>query len=221
MPITSDKIVIDPPSWSIALARVGVLVILSFYFFIIYAIARGLIPEFGTTTETVLKATLMTIAMSALVVWLAIMIEIPEMYFGHVLPRRRHRNNRCFSCGHKISEGASNRCAECGIEFDAVPDGYSISWKTLQRFLFVLVGALALGIGLGEWWTTSDEQRIERSVMPFTTPNFRVPPPPQLLKQQGLSMTFHRRWPASFSAIEWNEKSGFRPIPLFQLEREP
>lgn len=221
MPLAPDKIVIDPPGWSIALARVGVLAILSFYFFVIYAIARGLIPEFGATTATVLKAALMTLAMSALVVWLAILIEIPEMYFGHVLPRRRHRNRRCFSCGHNISEGASNRCAECGIEFDAVPESYSISWKTLQRFLVVLVGALALGIGLGEWWTTSDEQRIERSVMPFVTPNFRVPPPPQLLKKQGLSMIFHRRWPASFSAIEWNEKRGFTPIPLFQLERDP
>jgi ribosomal protein L37E len=217
--MSTSKSVIDPPGWSIAVTRVGVLAILSCYFFVIYAIARGLIPEFGATTSTVLKSALMTLAMSALVVWLAICIELPEMIFGHVLPRRRHQHARCHACGHAISEGASNRCAECGVEFDAVPDSYSLSWRTVRRFLIVLACALVLGIGMGEWWTTSDEQRMQRSVMPFVTPNFREPPPPQLLKEHGLSMSFHRRWPASFSVIEWNEEGGFKPIPLFQRER--
>lgn len=217
--MNSPETTIDPPWWSVVITRLTVLAILTGYFFVIYAIARGLIPEFGLTTLTVFKAALMTLAMSALVIWLAICIELPEMIFGHVLPRRRHQHDRCYACGHTISESASNRCAECGANSDDVPDSYFLSWRTIRQFIVVLLFAWILGVGLGEWWTTSDEQRMERSVMPFVTPNFREPPPPQLLKKHGLSMTFNRRWPASFSTIGWTEQDGFKPIHLFQRER--
>ena len=67
--MNSPETTIDPPWWSGVITRLTVLANFTGYFFVIYAIARGLIPEFGLTTLTVFKAALMTLAMSALVIW--------------------------------------------------------------------------------------------------------------------------------------------------------
>lgn len=214
----NPRTIIDPPRWSIALARLGVLAILAFYFFVIYCIARGLIPEFGASTQTVIKASLRTAVMGSLVIWLVLLIELPEKIYGHVLPMRRHARNRCHSCGHPFASKSSNCCTECGTQFDCVPEKYSLSWRTGRRFFAILLMAMAIGICIGEWSTTSDEIRMERAVMPFTTPNFNQPPTFQLQGNTNLVKQFRRRWPAGFCVVEWHESTGFMSFPLHYQE---
>ena len=208
-----------PPGWSVALARIGVLAILAAYFFVIYAIARGLIPTFGYSTPTILKASLMTAAMGSLVIWLVIGIEFPEMICSHVIPMRRHRQNRCHACGHPCAGEASTRCTECGTDLTKVPGSYAPSWQTARRFLVVLFLGLIVGICAGEWAMSSDEARMQQMVQSLTTPNFNQPPAAAPLGNTPPNMQFRRRWPANFSEVEWSPSTGFTPVPIFHQER--
>jgi len=208
-----------PPAWSVVLARLGVLAILAAYFFVVYGLARGLIPEFGTSFSTVFKASLMSAIMGALVVWLVIGIELPEMLCSHVIPARRSRQHRCHACGHPVATDTSSQCAECGADLEKVPGGYALSWRTVRRFTVVFVLGLILGICAGEFSMSADEERMRQVIRALTTPNFSQPP---LAPQQGKAFTrmqFQRRWPAVFSTVEWTRDTGFVPIPIFQQER--
>ena len=202
------------PLWAIATVRLGLILILGFYFFIIYTVSRGLIPEFGASFSVVLRCVLMTIAMSMLIVWLMLYVELPEMLFQHVLPQRRHRNGRCHGCTHPVSEGLSSSCQECGIRLASVPENYSIGWRAVRLFAVILIMAITLGASIGEFWMSNDEKHMERIVLNSTTPNFAYPQKTNL--NSPMIIEFTRRWPANFSKIEWSVK-GFEPYDIFSF----
>ena len=202
------------PLWAIFTVRIGLLVILSFYFFIIYTISRGLIPEFGPSFSVIFRSALMTIAMSMLIVWLMLYVELPEMLFQHVLPQRRHRQGCCHGCGHMTTEGTAKYCQECGIDSTCVPKNYSIGWRAVRRFTLLLACAIMMGAGTGEFWMSSDEQRMKRITLQRTTPNFAYPPGATAVNSSG-TIEFTRCWPATFSKIEWNYVKGFEPNDIF------
>ena len=52
-----------PPIWLVIIWRGLLITVLGFYFFLIYAIGRGLIPSFGSSPGVILKATFFTIGM--------------------------------------------------------------------------------------------------------------------------------------------------------------
>ncbi len=202
------------PLWAIAAVRIGLIATLGFYFFVIYTVSRGLIPEFGASLSVVIRCVLMTIAMSLLIVWLMLYVELPEMLFQHVFPQRRHRRGCCHGCGHPMSKGLSTSCQECGTDCTNVPENYSIGWRAVRCFAVILVLAITLGAGAGELWMSNDEHHMERIVLNSTTPNFAYPLNTKF--NSPMTIEFTRRWPANFSKIEWSAK-GFEPYDIFSF----
>ena len=199
-----------PPIWLVIIWRGLLITVLGFYFFLIYAIGRGLIPSFGGSPGVILKATFFTIGMGGFAIWLALYTEVPEMIFSHLLPRLRSKKDRCQSCNHPLWGNESKSCNECGYPSDRAPIPYTLSWRSMRSFGILFTIGIMLGLLAGEIWTRLDEERIRQAihspVIPNTTP----------LEE---NRSFQRQWPADFSKITWNKAEGFECVPVFRAKK--
>ncbi|MCH2160946.1 MAG: hypothetical protein MK085_03640 [Phycisphaerales bacterium] len=202
------------PFWAILMGRSLLWLVLAGYFSVIYMIARGLIPSFGISPGVMAKTALMTTLMGGFVVWLVLYVELPEMVFGHALPRWRARKKRCHACNHPADRTPSPICHECGAHHADVPPPYVISWKTVHRFGLIFIASLLTGVLVGETWISRDEARI-RTLVPQSAP---LPILQSSQIEPGAPefpvLYFHRIWPASFSEISWTSAEGFRCTPV-------
>lgn len=180
---------IVPTGWRL-LHRALLAASLAFYFFLVYACMRGVLAEFGSAPGTVARAAAATAAMAAFVVWLAPLADLPEIFFGHLLPRRRLDRSACPSCGHPTAIGGGPPCPECGRRPFA-PRPWQPGAATIRRFALILAGSITLGVAAGEWWTHSDEVRFRRESDARSEPFLRP-----------------RAWPAEFATLRYDPNAG-------------
>lgn len=199
-----------PPIWLVIAWRGFLILVLGFYFFLVYAIGRGLIPSFGGSPGVIFKAAFFTIGMGGFSIWLVLYTEVPEMIFSHILPQIRSRKQRCQSCNHPLSRHASNQCSECGYPSDQKPIPYALSWRSVRSFAILFTVAIILGLLAGETWTQLDEERIRQAIHSPLNPNL-------LTLEENRS--FQRLWPADFSKISWNQTRGFECEPIFRAKK--
>lgn len=178
-----------PAGWRI-LHRSLLVAVLGFYFFLVYACMRGVLAEFGSAPGTVARTAAATVAMAAFVVWLAPLADLPEILFGHLLPRRRLERSACPSCGHPSAKGGGPPCPECGrMPFEPLP--WQPGAATARRFAIILAGAITVGVAAGEWWTLADEARFRRESA-MRSDSFLRP----------------RAWPAEFATLRYDPAKG-------------
>ena len=200
--------------------------ILGGYFFVVYAIARGLLAEFGVSPGVVARATLPTLMMGGFVIWMVLFTEVPEMICGHVIPRRRAARDRCHACNHRTDGADSPICQECGARREGLPAPYAVTWKTVRRFGVILVVGLVGGVLVGELWITSDENRMRASVAHATPGGLHQQTQVHPQSDVTTILTFTRRWPADFSDVTWSARDGFqtvqtlRPLKFRDIEHE-
>jgi hypothetical protein len=207
------------PPWVVGCWRAFIVLLIAFYVYAVYIIARSIMPVFGATTENVVKAVLFTVATCPLIVWLVLYIELPELIFGHVRPRRRARRGRCHRCNHPSSPGPNSMCNECGAAGSQLPPPYTISWRTIKVFAVARLLGVLLGLACGEWVSSAAERGMRQRAMPYTTPNFAGKPPASQIASPDIRLTFSRPWPASFLHVEWTLEGGFQPAAVLQRER--
>jgi len=197
------------PLWASLLGWVLAVGFMGFYFHIAHALMRGLAPSFGLDTGAIATATFGTVAMGLGIVWLVFIAELPEMWFLHRRPHRLMREGRCPVCGHPVRAAGVERCGECGGAVDRLPPSYAVGWRAVKRFCIALVLAFLVGTITAEVVIAADERSMRSAVRSLTSKprtNSSGEPP---------DLTFTRRWPASFSKVEWSAESGFRPVAIF------
>ena len=79
----------------------------------------------------------------------------------------------------------------------------------MKRFSIALVLAFLVGTVTAEVVIAADERSMRSAVRSVTAKTTTA------TSGQRLELTFARRWPASFSKVEWNSESGFRPVAIF------
>ena len=197
------------PLWASLLGWVLAIGFMGFYFHIAHAVMRGLAPCFGIDSGAIATATFGTVAMGLGIVWLVFIAELPEMWFIHRRPHRLMRDGRCPACGHPVRAAGVDQCGECGADVDRLPPSYAVGWRAVKRFTIALVLAFLVGTVTAEVVIAADERSMRSAVRSVTAKT------PAAASGQRLELTFARRWPASFSKVEWNSESGFQPVAIF------
>lgn len=153
-----------PVSNGIVRTHLAILALAAFaYCVLCYCIFRGLLANFGASTGTVVKSAIATAAMGGFIVWLVPLADLPEILLGHAIPQRRARRGRCPACNYDLQGRRESRCPECGHD-GGVPGTWHLTWRPVKRFLLVMLAGLALGVLVGEAWTSADERKfIEES----------------------------------------------------------
>jgi hypothetical protein len=192
------------PSWAIVLGWIVTVGFLAAYDFIVHASFRGMLPSFGFQVGPFLQALFGTVVMSLFVIWLVTLAELPEMWFAHRLPVKRHRDGLCPNCGHPRGDGALKTCPECGHDFEVVPVPYALGLGAVRRFTIALGLGLAIGIAVAEVRIARDEAHMREQA--------------ELL---GAEWTFHRAWPATFARVRWTPERGLEPLPLMDAWNWP
>lgn len=195
------------PAWASLLGWMLAIGFMGFYFHVAHAVMRGLAPSFGIEAGAIATATFGTIAMGLGIVWLVFIAELPEMWFLHRRPHRLVRDGRCPACGHPVRAAGVKNCGECGEDVDRLPPSYAVGWRAVKRFCIALVLAFLVGTLSAEIVIAADE-RMMRSTVRSITEQGNTP-------VGSLEVSFTRRWPASFSRVNWSPESGFQPAPIF------
>lgn len=202
------------PAWASLLGWLLAIGFMGFYFHIAHALMRGLAPSFGIDAAAIATATFGTVAMGLGIVWLVFIAELPEMWFLHRRPHRLVRDGRCPACGHPVRAAGVERCGECGAEVDRLPPSYAVGWRAVKRFCIAFALAFLIGTVTAEVVIAADERSMQSTVRslnskPRTSGSGEAP-----------DLIFSRRWPASFSRVEWSAEWGFRPVAIFSYGPE-
>lgn len=191
------------PIWATVLGWTLALGFLGFYFFVVHACLRALVPSFGFDPSAMGTAIFGTIVMSGFVIWLVSLAELPEMWFIHRRPRRLLAQGRCPSCGHLRTPDSTSPCSECGVPPEELPPPYGMSWSAVRRFGIALVIGILAGVAVAETSIATDEARMIQDTRTITRKEW----------------TFQRAWPATFGRVDWSCDRGFMPRGLLQVER--
>lgn len=193
------------PPWAACLGWILALGFLGFYFFVVHACLRAMVPSFGFDAASMGTAIFGTIVMSGFVIWLVSLAELPEMWFIHRRPRQLLDQGLCPSCAHHRTPNSDAPCSECGVSPDELPPPYRMSWGAVRRFLVALAIGLLAGITVAEATIANDEARMIRETRTINREEW----------------TFKRAWPASFGRVDWSCDGGFMPRGLLEVERTP
>lgn len=212
-----------PVAGSIVRLHMAIMTVAAFaYCFLCYCILRALLADFGVSFATIAKATIATAAMGGFIVWLVPLAELPEIVLGHALPQRRSARGRCPACGYDLQGRRGVRCSECGHD-GSVPGTWHLSWGTARRFLMLLLAGLALGVIVGEAWTTADErsfageaESLQRRI--DTSLDARGPFDERLLVLAGGVAEAPPDIPSS--GFAWMARAGGRPEPADRIRSE-
>ena len=191
------------PAWAMILGWTLALGFLGFYFFVVHACLRALVPSFGFDGAAFGTAIFGTIVMSGFVIWLVWLAELPEMWFIHRRPQRLLTQGRCPNCGHQRTPDSTAPCSECGVSSEEAPPPYSMSWNAPRRFLVAMVIGILAGISVAELSIANDEARMIKETRTINRKEW----------------TFNRAWPATFGRVDWSCDRGFVPRGLLQVER--
>lgn len=176
--------------------RVGVGAALTAYFFVVFCVVRGLIGGVGWGGSTVVQTLAATAVMTAFVVWLAPLVELPEVWFHHRTPARRRAQGLCGECGYAlpkaVPESEMRRCPECGA-IDAPRPAWQFSARTARIFVLIACIAYAIGSIGAAWWIASDERAFRREAARASGPYER-----------------RRAWPADFAVLTFDDRGVMR-----------
>ncbi|MAD18909.1 MAG: hypothetical protein CMJ52_01630 [Planctomycetaceae bacterium] len=203
------------PLWASLLGWVAAVGFMGFYFHVAHAVMRGLTPSFGLDSGAIATATFGTIAMGLGIVWLVFIAELPEMWFLHRRPHLMARDGRCPACGHPVRAAGMDHCGECGVAVDRLPPSYAVGWRAVKRFSVALLLGFLAGTITAEVVIAADERSMRSTIRSLTSRPEAVP------SAEPREMTFTRRWPASFSSVDWSEDSGFQPVAIFSYGSGP
>ncbi|MCA9286292.1 MAG: hypothetical protein KDA22_13790 [Phycisphaerales bacterium] len=222
------------PRWLSWIFRVGTLLLLTGYFFFVYCNFRAMLGDFGFHISTILSAGITTLLMSAMVVFLVGVPELPTVFLGHVRARRRFARGLCPRCAYDL-RGPGGACPECGAPGEE-PPAYRLTAAAVRRFAWILLVAWLFGSAIGEAWMLRDEASFRAAVeLVASTPQAK-PSTGDLsgLDQPGWQEGFFaapgvqvhkirrdRAWPASHSWMIWSPEHGFAAGTPFQLPRIP
>jgi len=174
----------------------------AFYFFVVYACMRGVLARVGTDAAAIAPAAAATFAMTAFIVWLLPLADLPEILARHALPMRRFRRGACPACGHdRTTLPGGRRCPECGAAA-LRPSAWTPQWATVRRFAAILGLAWIVGVASGEAWTHLDERRFAGEAS---------------LRRD--SYIRRRIWPADFATLRHEPGRGIEAIPPFGAPR--
>ena len=197
------------PIWASLLGWVLAIGFMGFYFHVAHAVMRGLAPSFGIDSGAIATATFGTVAMGLGIVWLVFIAELPEMWFLHRRPHRLVKDGRCPMCGHPVRAAGVDQCGECGADVDHLPPSYAVGWRAVKRFCIALALAFLVGTISAEIVIAADERSMRSTVRSMNSQTGIT------ASGKPLEITFSRRWPASFSRVDWNSEFGFRAVPIF------
>ncbi|MDG1360078.1 MAG: hypothetical protein P8P71_06520 [Phycisphaerales bacterium] len=79
----------------------------------------------------------------------------------------------------------------------------------MKRFCIALVLAFLVGTVTAEVVIAADERSMQSAVRSLRTDSRTK------VSGEPPDLTFTRRWPASFSKVEWTAETGFRPVAIF------
>ena len=165
--LAESESVSRPPFGVLVIWRVGILVTLAAYYFVVACIARGILGGFGWHFGNLIQVLLGAAVMTAFVIWLAPLVELPEIWYQHRAPAKRQLRGLCPQCGyerghtHPSDATASGRCPECGAP-DALRPAWEFGSRTLRHFLFIALVAYAIGCLGAMWWVMQDEAAFQR-----------------------------------------------------------
>ncbi|MEE2680895.1 MAG: hypothetical protein VX641_00825 [Planctomycetota bacterium] len=147
------------PLRSRLLVQGGMLLMLSLYCFITYALIRPLFGTFGFDVFTVGKSLLVVLVLGVFVLWLAPMVHVPSILHQHVYPRRRFLRGQCPGCGYPRSDrNPGSCCSECGTEFREPPE-WRMRSSVVVSFLVLFVSAMIIGSAVAETRLLADERQ--------------------------------------------------------------
>ena len=145
-----------PLSWP-TLFRLAVLIALSVHELTMYRVARTISGPARNDASDIILAALFALAMLVPLVWAVTLPDLPEIYTRVVRGRRRFRRGECPTCAYNISASAGDihlasgsRCPECGAVI-ARPGEYTVTRRTITRYVVMNFGAWAIGCVVGEW----------------------------------------------------------------------
>lgn len=141
-----------------AIFRLGILLVLIVYVFLMYCLARGISEQPAVTLWPVIRAGAFSLVMMIPVLWLAGISELPDALTRH-RGQRWWERQQCPHCGYTIRGAMSGVCPECAGEL-APPAGFEFGWGTVRRFLMINIVAWCIGVGVGEMWIRADEMRF-------------------------------------------------------------
>lgn len=149
-----------PSSLVLVLFRGAMTLVLGAYFFAVYCVVRAMLGGIGLDWGSVLRSLVATAVMSGFVVWLAPLLELPEIWFRHRVPQSRRARGLCPECGYAMDRKASI-CPECGSDGTLRP-AWQFGTHTLARFAIVAASAYVAGCAAAALWMAADERAFLR-----------------------------------------------------------
>ena len=135
------------------------LVLLSVYCFLVYALVRPLFGTFGFDPMTCFKSMLAVLALGCFVLWLAPITNVATIFHQHVRPSRRFKRGECPGCGYPgVGEQVRGNCPECGVPFREPPE-WRMRGGIFLHFVLIFLLAMTLGGAVAETRLVLDEAR--------------------------------------------------------------
>ena len=137
----------------------GLLMLLSVYCFLVYALVRPLFGTFGFDPATSLKSMLAVLALGCFVLWLAPITNVATIVHQHVRPSRRFKRGECPGCGYPgARQHVRGNCPECGVLFEEPPE-WRMRGRIFLHFVLIFLAAMMVGTAVAETRLVLDEAR--------------------------------------------------------------